>query len=371
MTAAQCRVASIDVGRRNLALCVYDANERTVTHWRVYDTGLGDTAYNAERWCATVAALVRSWPPADTYLVERQVPQPHNHKNLIIEALVHAIVGATLHGTAIAVSPADVSGYFLLPKGAKHAKKRAATSACVELLRDRRARIRVADENLSARFTTPGVIAKRDDLADCLLQCIYWCEHNATGAHSLANAHYCLIEPSRYTTTAAAATTTPLPRRTLCSSGTAAAAAAAAADTYNTTGGAAGVAHQRHHGRRRGKSNTVDLAGDGDGNDESATSSESATDASVSCSSRHRRQGQPRRRRRRHSHKSAACTAHGTTAARGADGECSSGDRGDAPVATPRCSACTTTTAEAALINYADVDTSDSSDGFLYDRTFN
>lgn len=167
------RVVSIDIGRKNLAVCIYNGKTRTCSYWKNFNTNL--STYNPNKWRVQLSKILLEIPEGDIYLIEKQVPVPQNHKNLIMESIINCIIAFAFGKTPIVANPETISNYFGMTKK-KYYKKKDATVICEQILRDSKAKIKMKDPQWARLFLQPKAIEKRDDLADCLLQAIWYCE---------------------------------------------------------------------------------------------------------------------------------------------------------------------------------------------------
>lgn len=189
-------IVSIDVGRKNLAVCVYDGISRKGLLWKNYDTHLKN--YAPSKYRKILTKIMLGLPPGDVYLIEKQVPRPENHKNLIVEAMLHCIVALVFQKKPVAVNPKDVSEYFGMTKDRK-AKKRDAVAICEQILKDEDGRSKISMEaGMVDLFIDKKKTPKRDDLADCFLQAVYYNEKQCATLSTFEPLHYLGHEQYKY-----------------------------------------------------------------------------------------------------------------------------------------------------------------------------
>jgi hypothetical protein len=177
-------IASVDVGRKNMAVFVYDALERRGLFWHNFDLRLSRT-YDPRAYRQAVAEVLQKVPRADVYVVERQLPFATH--NCYLEMAVHCIVTYGLRTPVVSACPKKIAEYFSLNLSSKHYKKRDAVHVCAQVLMCPRAAIRMNDPPLVARFLQESVdygprrkiasgkrTMKLDDLSDALLQTLYF-----------------------------------------------------------------------------------------------------------------------------------------------------------------------------------------------------
>lgn len=162
------RIASIDIGRNNFAIFIYDIQQNQVIFWKNCKTDLKE--YNVTTYIDILERLFITFPEAELYLIEKQVAIAP--KNCIIESIVHSIVRHKLKKRVLSVNPSSVSKYFSLLK-TKHLKKRDAVVIVKQILIDRDAKLKFQDISLPRDFLSRQT-KKRDDLADCCLQGILY-----------------------------------------------------------------------------------------------------------------------------------------------------------------------------------------------------
>lgn len=163
-------IVSIDVGRNNLAVFVYEWQRRVGVFWHNFDMRL--RRYEPNTYRKHVKVMLESIPfIGDMYLVERQVPRAT--KNCIIEVIIHCIVAEHFHKKSLTVSPSAVRKFFSLRNDTKHFKKMDAAFVCDQIIDCQRARVRMLEESMKSTFRSSK---KRDDLADCFLQALYYAE---------------------------------------------------------------------------------------------------------------------------------------------------------------------------------------------------
>lgn len=98
-------------------------------------------------------------------------------KNCLIESILHCIVSYAACKPARTVSPAEVRKFFLLRHDKKYFKKRDAVFVTTQVLQDAQgAAIRFRNEEDRTTFLKPPKGLKRDDLADSLLQALFYSE---------------------------------------------------------------------------------------------------------------------------------------------------------------------------------------------------
>jgi len=166
-------VASIDVGRNNMCVCIYAPFSRTVVHWKNYNLQL--KAYDPQTYRKTVETIFYKIPKCSVYLIEKQVPIAP--KNCLIESILHCIVSYAACKPARTVHPAEVRKFFSLRYDKKYYKKRDAVFVTVQILQDMpRAAIQFRNEEDRSAFLKPPKGLKRDDLADSFLQVLYYSE---------------------------------------------------------------------------------------------------------------------------------------------------------------------------------------------------
>lgn len=172
-TGSACLVASIDVGRNNMCVCIYAPFTRTVIHWKNYNLQL--KAYDPQTYRKTVETIFYKIPKCTVYLIEKQVPMAP--KNCLIESILHCIVSYAACKPARTVSPTDVRKFFLLRHDKKYYKKRDAVFVTTQVLEDiQGAAIKFRNEADRTTFLKPPKGLKRDDLADSLLQALFYSE---------------------------------------------------------------------------------------------------------------------------------------------------------------------------------------------------
>jgi hypothetical protein len=195
-------LASIDIGRCNLAICVFSCAERQCLYWKNFDLDL--RTYHPKTYRDRLLEVLQRAPLADIYLVERQVHMAP--KNCTLEAIVWCLVPYVLKRQIVGISPSAVSRFFGMNRGNKYSKKRDAVHLTSQILVCSRAKITFQDPSLAAAFLQAGrkrklektaemksnlatpVLSKkqklpkksktlkRDDLSDAFLQALFYCE---------------------------------------------------------------------------------------------------------------------------------------------------------------------------------------------------
>jgi len=176
-------IASLDIGRKNLAVFVYDAERRQGTFWQNYNLGVA-AKYDVRAYHSRVAAVLQNIPRVDVFVVERQNPMAP--RNCYLEMAIHCFAEYALKTRVVSADPKVVAQFFRLNVSSPHFKKRDAVHVCAQVLMCRRAAIQLADPALTAQFLTEernygprrkhSSTLKLDDLSDCLLQAVHYAE---------------------------------------------------------------------------------------------------------------------------------------------------------------------------------------------------
>ncbi len=163
------KITSIDIGRKNLAIFVYNTKKRKVVFWKNINTEL--SVFNSNKYRKILTKVFLQLPESDLYLLEKQVPIPENHKNLIIESILNCIITFYYGKNPIIVNPKDVSNYFKLTKD-RYYKKRDAVAIIKQMIIDPNRDIIIPEKEIEEFESSK----KQDDLADSFLQCIWYHE---------------------------------------------------------------------------------------------------------------------------------------------------------------------------------------------------
>ena len=168
----KCFLVSIDIGRKNLAVCILECVQRKVVFWRNFDVNL--KAYNPIVYRKQLEKIFLSLPKGHIYVVERQMFKAT--KNCFIECILHSMIAYRLNHLPVPVNPRAVANFFALRDG-KYFKKKDAVFVCKQILKDEKnAAIKFGNESLRSAFLESKTTEKMDDLADCLLQALYHLE---------------------------------------------------------------------------------------------------------------------------------------------------------------------------------------------------
>lgn len=158
-------LASFDVGRKNLACCVYDNDARQILFWHVFD--LGDRCRGTGVHREMYRQFDHEWPAlskAELVLVERQ-PRT-NPQMRVIEAIVEAYFVLKGKRCVDYSSRHKLAGVLDRSVNTYTARKRASVLATSKFLEESQ-----ADEAVRAIWRSSK---KKDDLGDALLQaCSY------------------------------------------------------------------------------------------------------------------------------------------------------------------------------------------------------
>ena len=161
------KVASFDVGTKNLAFCILDNNR--IQSWNVLEISYR----NNEQLCVNVVKALDAFEEllnVDTVVIEKQPSK--NNKMRIVEALLNAyfvINGATkdtspITKVAIYSSKHKLGSNTIKGKTNYRERKKLGVTRCAEFLKET---ADVQDERFAKMFTQSK---KKDDLADSLLQ---------------------------------------------------------------------------------------------------------------------------------------------------------------------------------------------------------
>lgn len=158
-------LTSFDVGRKNLACCVYDNTARTILFWHIFD--LGDRCRGTGVHREMYRQFDDAWDSlgrADVVLVERQ-PRT-NPQMRVIEAIVEAYF--------------VLKGKRCVDYSSRHKLGRTLDSSVNTYAARKRASVDLTNKFLQETAADEGVMAiwraskKKDDLGDALLQaCSY------------------------------------------------------------------------------------------------------------------------------------------------------------------------------------------------------
>ena len=178
-------VLSIDVGIKNLALCLYDSAKRSIDFWKVITI----SAVNGDMARGVIKAMEKDivndidMKSIDTVLIERQ-PGRRNLKIKSIENFLHMYFALTssLNDHKLVVKLYHPR-HKLSGTGCEHHGKSAQTyrerkKASVAICKTWLASQHPCQEKWKAMFERRGT--KRDDLADALAQVLSFCGHYET-----------------------------------------------------------------------------------------------------------------------------------------------------------------------------------------------
>lgn len=182
-------IVSIDIGRNNLGVFVYNCITKKAVFWTVFSTGLG--IYHAPQYVKQMEKIMDRIPRGSVYLIEKQVAL--SPKNCIVESIVHSIARFKYSASVYSIKPSTVSDYFSMTKG-KSAKKIDAVKLCKQILQDRDANLRFTDIELPQKFLSKSKM-KRDDLSDCMLQCLYYVDTHVTKQYYFKRKKYIHHKP--------------------------------------------------------------------------------------------------------------------------------------------------------------------------------
>lgn len=168
-------ITSIDVGIKNLAYCVYDSETRQLPAWEVFSLGRTD-----DTLCPRVAQALNdrweSFAPAGTVVIERQMGS--NRKMKIMEAYLHMYFVARGKNVVIFSATHKLEGVSgVSGKGKYHDRKRASVRLMDVFLAD----TNQANEAMYRKS------AKKDDLADCVMQALAYVAMPVTAATAPSN----------------------------------------------------------------------------------------------------------------------------------------------------------------------------------------
>ena len=166
-------LVAIDVGIKNLAICVYNLLTNTVVHWdnvSLVPNGRYSPALNVQYVRDFVAKQQPVFALASVVLVERQM----RCNMRIIEAVLHSM----FFEKCVILSPRCVKAHYALCTRNYRANKAAAVEWAKTFIG---ANPGCFDEGVAARFEC----GKQDDLADSLLLVLYYLDtySNQLSAH--------------------------------------------------------------------------------------------------------------------------------------------------------------------------------------------
>lgn len=161
---------SIDVGKNNLATVAFGENGK-ILNWELRNLEF-PSQYNPSKYFKILDKYFQELKPSlrrsAIVLIERQLNgtvQGFNcslRTNLLIEALLFAIIGKEF--SCFSVLPQNVSKFFALESGAR--KKQSAVAKALEMLKQDKLNDKWEHFLIDQR--------KKDDLADCFLQALYF-----------------------------------------------------------------------------------------------------------------------------------------------------------------------------------------------------
>lgn len=169
---------SFDIGPRNTAFAAVDRGSKRLLAWEREDVQRSSASLRPTEVAARVERLVQriltSLPRYNSLLVVVEKQPMYTGPQRAMVALMNCMVEAAL-STAFAArqvpviewDPKQVQREFSLPQSYQH-KKRGATLAVQALLQEPEAAVCVSEQQRNA-FQGE---AKKDDLADCLLQAV-------------------------------------------------------------------------------------------------------------------------------------------------------------------------------------------------------
>lgn len=164
-------ILSFDVGLKNLAYCVYNTETNKIEKWSVDNVEMqkGDDVCRAiVKYLDKLQLTVNQW---DTLLIEKQPVR--NNKMRIVENLLNVYyIIKNPERKIIVYSPKHKLGSDTF-KGAKmyRERKKLGVNRCYQFLNDTHSTWKEIFEKSK----------KKDDLADCLLQALSYCNRCPTG----------------------------------------------------------------------------------------------------------------------------------------------------------------------------------------------
>lgn len=160
-------VLSIDVGIRNLAICVYRHSDKNITYWKLIDIGM----HGPDTCQRMVAALDReAFPAFDAVLVERQ---PGKNKTMVrMEAYLHAYFATKGHAVVLYGAVHKLKGTGQENSGRKQKDYAARKKASVDLT----TAFLEANPQQDHAVCAFRTCKKKDDMADSLLQAVSYFE---------------------------------------------------------------------------------------------------------------------------------------------------------------------------------------------------
>ena len=166
------KILSFDVGIKNLAFCIFNTEHNTINEWQILDI----TSHKNENSCATMVRILDTVPDmlaVDLVLIEKQPSK--NNKMRIIEGLLNAyfvIKGITNNDSTIR----EVKVYSAKHKLGNDTYRGKVNYSQRKKLGVFRTHHFIKEysqsEHISNLFETSK---KKDDLADCLLQALSYC----------------------------------------------------------------------------------------------------------------------------------------------------------------------------------------------------
>ena len=158
-------IISIDVGIKNLGICVFDCTSDSVCYWNsesIVETGRYMPSRNVEYVHASVARHARFFDNAKCVLVERQM----RCNMRIIESVMHSMH----YDCCVVLAPRHVKVHFGLSRNNYRLNKQAAVQWMNEFV----ASSPEAFAEGVAETALKNHASKQDDLADALLMVMYY-----------------------------------------------------------------------------------------------------------------------------------------------------------------------------------------------------
>jgi hypothetical protein len=166
-------IMSIDVGYKNFGLFIFDPNEDTVLEWKALDLSVSKFKPDNIIHCLkealepylSLSAILRN---NCRVIIEKQTQMLNVHKVVLVDLALRAWLSG--RGVAVeTVDPKRVKGHFYISEK-KYKKRKAVAVERAQGLIGEWPSSRISDALRNSFMSAK----KKDDMADALLQCVYF-----------------------------------------------------------------------------------------------------------------------------------------------------------------------------------------------------